>query len=70
MNLKNLMTVSGRSRRAISRHYMINYKINGKVSGEEEITGLNRSGQASLKIPSLCTCLQNTCSKKGLVQVL
>lgn len=64
------MTVSEGSRRAISGHYMINYKINGKVSGEEEITGLNKSGQVSFKFPSLGTCLQNTCSKKGLVQVL
>lgn len=49
---------------------MINCKMNGKFGGKEEITGLHRSGKASLKVPSLSTCLGSTCSRKGFAEVL
>lgn len=70
INSKILMTISCNNIRDIPRHYMINSKIDGKFSGKEEITGLNRSEKASLKFPSLSPCLGRTCSRKGLVQVL
>ena len=64
------MTISCNNISDIPRYYMINGKIDGKFSGKEEITGLNRSEKASLKFPSLSPCLGRTCSRRGLVQVL